>query len=509
MLLRRALGIGGLFVAVCLLGPVLGQEPPSKDKPKPEKKAEAPKDNLVETQHSLTVGGVKVDYKATAGTLALKDEEGKPTANLFFIAYTRTGAEPAKRPITFTFNGGPGSSSVWLHMGAFGPKRMRTHEDGSPLPPPTRLVDNENSLLDVTDLVFIDPVTTGFSRPATGQDAKQFHGVEGDLRSVGEFIRLYVTRYDRWASPKFVAGESYGTTRAAGLSRHLQDQLGMNLNGIVLISTILNFQTARFDEGNDLPFALFLPTYTATAWYHKKLSPELQTDLRKTLSEVEAFAQGDYSTALLKGNKLGTDELASVRRRLARYTGLSEDYVARSNLRISIQRFTKELLRDERRTVGRFDSRFKGTDLDAVGEQGEYDPSYAVVQGAYTAAFHQHLRDNLKYESDLPYEILTGRVQPWDFGEARNRYLNVAPRLRQALAKNHDLRVFVANGYYDLATPYFATEYTFNHLGLEPAPGDRVTMAYYEAGHMMYVKASEHQKLKKDVARFIQAAVAP
>jgi carboxypeptidase C (cathepsin A) len=513
--------LGALLLPLLLLGSSLAQDIPSKDKDKEKPKAETKpdtkadtkpdtaKESLAVTQHSLTLGGTRLDYQATAGTLALKDDEGKPTANVFFVAYTKKGAEAARRPLTFTFNGGPGSSSVWLHMGAFGPKRVLMKEDGSPLPPPTRIVDNEQTLLDLTDLVFIDPVTTGFSRPAPGQSGKQFHGVEEDIQSVGEFIRLYTTKYDRWASPKFLAGESYGTTRAAGLANYLQDRHGMNLNGILLISTILNFQTARFDEGNDLPYALFLPTYTATAWFHKKLASDLQADLRKTLDEVEPFALGEYSAALAKGSKLSKDEAESVRRKLARYTGLSEDYVERSNLRIEISRFTKELLRKERRTVGRFDSRFEGVDADAAGERAEYDPSYATVQGAYTAALQLHLRDDLKVENDQPYEILTGRVQPWDFGDAKNRYLNVAPRLRRAMTKNRDLRVFVANGYYDLATPYFATEYTFNHLELEPALASHVTMTYYEAGHMMYVNSASHQKLKRDVARFLQGVVQP
>jgi carboxypeptidase C (cathepsin A) len=281
----------------------------------------------------------------------------------------------------------------------------------------------------------------------------------------------------------------------------------MNFNGVLLISSILNFQTARFDEGNDLPYPLFLPTYTATAWHHKKLPADLQTDRKKALAEAEQFARGDYTLALMKGSRLSADERAAVRRKLARLTGLSEDYVERCNLRIEIQRFAKELLRGERRTVGRFDSRITGNDADAAGERFEYDPSYASVQGAYTAALNHYVRGELGFESDLPYEILTGRVQPWDYGNARNRYLNVASTLRQALTKNKSLRVFVASGHYDLATPYFATDYTLDHLGLDGALTSRVTTAYYEAGHMMYVHKASHEKLRKDVAAFLRAAV--
>jgi carboxypeptidase C (cathepsin A) len=480
--------------------------PVCADPPKPEVKKEPAPDTQVETNHKVAIDGAPVDFKAIAGTLTLKDDDGKPTAKMFYVAYTKTGVtDLAKRPVTFAFNGGPGSSSVWLHLGAFGPRRVQLKEDAEPavpLPPPGKLVDNEYSLLDLTDLVFIDPVTTGYSRTVPGVDPKKFHGVQEDIQAVGEFIRLYVTRKERWSSPKFLAGESYGTTRAAGLAGHLQDRLGMNLNGIILVSSVLNFQTVRFDAGNDLPYPLFLPSYTATAWYHKKLSSELQGDLRKTLEEVEQFALGEYTIALTKGDKLPEKERAMVCRKLARYTGLSEEFVTRCKLRIEIMRFTKELLRQDERTVGRYDSRFKGIDSDAAGERHEYDPSYAVVQGPYTAMLNNYLRTELKYDTEIQYEILTNRVQPWDFGNARNRYLNVAPTLREAMTKNRDLRVFVANGYYDLATPYFATEYTFNHLGLDPALTGHVSMGYYESGHMMYIRASSHRQLRKDLVAF-------
>jgi carboxypeptidase C (cathepsin A) len=479
--------------------------PPAAAQEKATAKADAKEAALSQTKHSITLNGQKLDYLATAGTLPLKDDGGKVKANVFCVAYTKTGVtEPSKRPITFTFNGGPGSSSVWLHLGAFGPKRVLLTDKGDALPPPYRLVDNEFTLLDLTDLVFIDPVSTGYSRPAPGQSTKQFHGVQEDIQAVGEFIRLYTTRFKRWDSPKYLAGESYGTTRAAGLAHYLQNSLGMNLNGVMLISSILNFQTARFDEGNDLPYVLFLPTYTATAWYHKKLSGELQTDLRRAVDDAERFALKDYALALMKGNKLTSSESKQIAGRLARFTGLSEEYIMRSNLRVSIQRFTKELLRGERRSVGRYDSRYKGIDRDAAGDSPDYDPSYAAVQGPFTATLNNYVRGELKYESDLPYEILTGRVQPWDFGNAKNRYLNMAGSLRQAMTTNPYLRVFVANGYYDLATPFFATEYTFNHLGLDPSLTANVTMAYYEAGHMMYVDREAHRKLKRDLAEFLR-----
>jgi carboxypeptidase C (cathepsin A) len=380
-------------------------------------------------------------------------------------------------------------------------------DEGMALPPPYRLVDNESSLLDLTDLVFIDPVTTGWSRAVPGVDDKKYHGVRGDVESVGEFIRLYTGRYGRWGSPKLLAGESYGTTRAAALSRYLQERHGMYLNGIVLLSTILNFGTARFDIGNDLPYPLFLPTYTATAWYHKRLPADLQGgDLKTALAEAEKFAMGEYTLALMKGNRLSPEERHDVASKLARLTGLSAPYLEGANLRPEISAFDKELLRDRRQTAGRLDSRFIGTDREAAGDRDEFDPSYAAIQGPFTAAFNTYAHDSLGFTSDLEYETLTGRVSPWSFREWSNEYLNVAEDLRYAMAVNPSLKVFVANGYYDLATPYFATRYTFDHLGFEPTYPQRVTMRYYEAGHMMYIRHAELKKLKEDIAAFLRSA---
>jgi carboxypeptidase C (cathepsin A) len=470
-----------------------------------ERSTDTGKDALKTTSHSITLSGVKIDYEATAGTLVVQEEDSKHKANVFFVAYTKCkGEDLARRPIAFAFNGGPGSSSVWLHLGLLGPKRVDLGAEGAPPAPPYRLVDNEASLLDYTDLVFIDPVTTGYSRAEPPDDAKQFHGVTQDVRSVGEFIRLYVTKFRRWASPKYLIGESYGTTRAAGLAEHLQNHLGLNLNGIILISAVLNFQTIRFDDGNDLPYPLFLPTYTATAWYHKKLAPELLADRQKTLAEVEKFALGEYTLALMKGSALTAEERQCLVRKLARYTGLSEEYVRRANLRIEIHRFLKELLRSSHQIVGRYDSRFVGNDGDAVAEYAGFDPSYAAVQGPYTALMQEYLAKDLHYVRETRYRILTSRVQPWDFGPAKNRYLNVSLSLREALARNAGLRVFVANGYYDLATPYLATRYTFEHLDLGGDLYKRVCMGYYDAGHMMYIDKKSLHKLRKDLAAFFQ-----
>ncbi len=473
------------------------------DEPAKPKEVPALKDKSSQTKHAVTIDGHKIDYDAVAGTMVLKDDAGKPQASIFYTAYTKTGEDPAKRPITFCFNGGPGSSSVWLHMGALGPRRVALSDDGHALPPPAKLVENEWSILDLTDMVFIDPVSTGYSRAADEKNAKQFHGVQEDLNSVGEFIRLYTTRNGRWKSPKYLAGESYGTTRASALANHLQSSLGMRPNGILLISAVLNFETIRFDDGNDLPYTLFLPSYTSTAWFHKKLEPELQKDLKATLAEAEAFAQGEYEQALRKGLQLSDSERKAMAAKVARFTGLSPEFVLRNDLRVEGQRFMRELLRDRGQTVGRYDSRYLGKDATDAGERPEYDPSYAAVQGTFTEGFNAYVNGELKFESDLPYEILTGKVQPWNYGTATNRYLNVAPALRSAMATNPSLRVFVANGYYDLATPYTATRYTFDHLGSDRKLLDRVTMTYYDAGHMMYVNKPSLVKLKKDIASFM------
>lgn len=476
-----------------------------------------PKDNLVVTQHSVVIGGQEIKYTVTAGTLVLKEEsEGKgekagvsegekPKASVFFIAYTRDEVtDAAKRPLTFSFNGGPGSSSVWLHMGVLGPRRVHMGDAGNLLPPPYTLTDNEYSLLDVTDLVFIDPVSTGYSRPVTGEKAKEFHGFKKDIESVGDFIRLYTTRYQRWLSPKYLIGESYGTTRAGGLSGYLQERHGLYLNGLMLVSVVLNFQTLDFNTGNDLPYILFLPTYAATAWYHQQLAPELQADLRATLNEAEAFALNEYALALMKGSALAGEERANIVSKLARFTGLSAEYIERTDLRLNIFRFVKELLRKRARTVGRLDSRFTGIDRDAAGENFEEDPSYSAIVGPYTAAFNAYVRGELKYETDLPYEILNPTIwQNWSYAQHENQYVNVAETLRRAMTSNPALKVLCANGYYDLATPHFATEYTFNHLNLDASLRQNVSMKYYEAGHMMYVHLPSLARLKEDLAGFI------
>ena len=461
------------------------------------------------TSHTIQIGGQSIKYTATAGTVVLRKEDGTATASMFYVAYTKDDvSDIGRRPLTFAFNGGPGSSSVWLQMGALGPKRVAMDAEGKALPPPSKLVDNEYSILDLTDLVFIDPVSTGYSRAVPETTAATFHGFTGDLQSVGEFIRLYTSRPTRWASPKFLAGESYGTTRAAALSGYLQQTLGMDLNGIVLISSVLNFGTISFDSGNDLPYATFLPTYAATAWYHKKLAKDLQAaGLEKVVDEARRYAGGPYLAALFKGDTLTAEERATVVKNVARLTGLAPQFVEESNLRVSMQRFAKELLRDQRRTVGRYDGRLEGSDIDAAGATPEYDPSYSSVQGAFTAAFNQYVRGELKFEDDIPYEILTNRVRPWSYREFENRYVNVAETLRSAMTQNPALKVYVVCGYYDMATPFFSAEYTVDHMLLDPSLRSHISLGYYEAGHMIYTHLKSLEKAKADISKFMTASL--
>lgn len=471
------------------------------------------------TQHSVTIrtpaGPIEVHYRATAGTLPVMDDAGKTRAHMFFIAYERLG-EPGpdgtrpvdrSRPITFTFNGGPGSSSVWLHMGAMGPRRIVMGDEGEALPPPGRYEPNEHCWLDLTDLVFLDPVSTGFSRAVEGEDPRQFHGLDEDIKSVGDVIRLYTTRYERWQSPKFLVGESYGTTRAAGLSGYLQETAGMYLSGIALVSPVLHFQTIRFDDGNDTPYWLYLPTYTATAWFHQRLEPALQRDLRAAVAEAERFASGAYLLALAQGDGLPAEERRRVATELSRLTGLSVDFIERANLRVPSHMFTKELLREHGRTVGRLDSRFKGIDRSGNTASPDYDPSMAAIWGPFTAGFNAYVREELRYQTDTVYEILTGRVSPWSYRTASNRYANVAETLRAAMSRNPSLRVLVMCGYYDLATPHFAAEHTFRTMQLDPELRPNISYAYYESGHMMYIRKADLAKFKADGRTLYEAAL--
>ena len=468
-----------------------------------EESAGPAEEKISQTSHAIRLDGKDIKYTATAGTLPIRGEDGKVAARMFFVAYTKDGEDVRTRPISFLYNGGPGAATIWLHMGSFSPKRAQMADEGFQPAPPYRLVDNENSLLDASDLVFIDAVSTGYSRTVAGVSSAPFHGQQADIRAFGGFIYEYLKTYSRWTSPKFLIGESYGTIRSAGLSQELQSRHGIELNGIVLVSALLTYQTLSPGPQNDVPFVAYLPTYTATAWYHKKLPPDLSSDLKKAVDEARAFATGEYATTLLKGNSLPLSERHAVAQKIARLTGLSVEYVERANLRIEPARFRKELLRDRRLSVGRLDSRYTTTDLDAAGEQQEFDPSNTALQGAYTALFSDYVRNDLKWESDLHYDT-SGNVRPWTYDQ--NRYMDMTEPLRLTMAKNPFLRVFVAAGYYDMATPLLGIEMNVWHLAYDPVYTERVQFGYYEGGHMMYIRPSAHKAVKADVARFIAGA---
>jgi len=466
-------------------------------------------DKLSITEHELKIGDSVIKYKATAGYMTVKDENGKEKANFFFVAYEKNleGADKSGRPITYVFNGGPGAAAVWLHMGTAGPKRVQLLDDGQAPAPPYRWIDNQYSWLDLTDMVFIDPVGTGYSRPAAGEKGEQFWGVREDVSSVGDFIRLYTTKYERWLSPKFLAGESYGTTRAAALSEFLVDRYGISLNGIVLVSTVLNFATLSFADGNDMPYPLYLPSYAAIAWHHKKLASDLQgMELDKLLKEVENFAANEYTMALGKGGSLSADERKSVIEKLSRYTGLTQDYVDKSDLRIRSDSFRKLLLGDSRQIIGRFDGRIKGYDPRPIGSSPDYDPSLPEYLAIYSSTFNDYVRKELKYENDLPYEVLAG-IGPWNFGRAGNGYLNVADDLRTAMMKTPHLKVMFCSGFFDLATPYFSTNYTVAHMEMGKELRENITMNRYIGGHMMYHHQKSLAELKKDIQQFMSSAL--
>jgi carboxypeptidase C (cathepsin A) len=474
-----------------------------------------PVDNVVSSRHSVVINGERIEYTALCGTLVLREEslkpdsagisEGhKPKAEVFFVAYLRDDPrDAAQRPLTFSFNGGPGSSSVWLHLGVLGPRRVQMGDAGALTAPPYQLIDNGESLLDKTDLVFIDPVGTGYSRAVVGEAHKAFHTFTRDIESVGDFVRLFCARHKRWRSPVYLIGESYGTLRAAGVSAYLQERHGLYPRGLMLVSSVLNFQTLSFHAGNDLPYVLYLPTYTATAWYHKRLEGALQRNLAAAVREARDFAEGEYASALLKGARLAVAARKTIARKLARLTGLSAEYCERADLRIENMHFSKELLRERGRTVGRLDSRFSGFDRNGVGGEIEADPSMDAIMGPY-GVINDYLRSELRYESDLPYDILSFATHGnWTYNEFNDRYVDTSESLRRALVSNPHLNVLVLNGYYDLATPFAASEYTFSHLALPRELQANIQMRYYEAGHMMYVHQPSLAQMKRDLAGFV------
>jgi carboxypeptidase C (cathepsin A) len=482
-------------------------EKPAKSAADAEKASATKEEPPIVTHHEVHVGGRILHYTAITGYMPIKSEDGNDVeAHIFFVAYTLDGAT-GKRPLMFSFNGGPGSASIWLHIGAIGPRRVKMLPDGGMPQPPFELVDNEQTWLDQTDLVFIDPVGTGFSRATKKELGKKFWSVEGDIASVGEFIRLYLTRYERWNSPLFLVGESYGTTRAAGLSGYLINH-GVALDGVVLISSVLNFETLDFNVGNDLPFILYLPTYTATAWYHKKLPAELQgLDLASVLSQAEDFAAGPYTVGLGKGDSLTAQERDELISQVSRFTGIDRTVVDVNNMRLTEQVFTTELLRSQKLQVGRLDSRFKATPVSGRTARGYYDPSESAIRPPFTATFNDYVRTQLGYKTDLEYYVLGGGIGEWQWGSAQQGYPDTSDALRLAFVKNPYMKLFVASGYFDLATPFFATHYTLNHMNLNQQQQAKISLGFYDAGHMMYIKSDSLAHLKKDVSGFLNGAL--
>jgi carboxypeptidase C (cathepsin A) len=483
-----------------------------KDKPA-EPAPPPPREESSVTDHTVKIGAQTISYKATAATILLKNEKEEPTALIYYTAYTRSDAKDmAQRPIAFVYNGGPGSASVWLHMGAFGPKRVVTANAEPTPPPPYKVADNAGSLLDKTDLVFIDPVGTGFSHAVGKAQDKDFWGVDSDVKSLAELITIYVSRNDRWNSPKFLIGESYGTFRSAALSNYLQNHDGMYFNGIVLISSVLDLGTISFNPGDDQAYIFYLPSYAATAWYHNVLANR-PDKVNSLIDEARQFAQTEYASALMKGSRLSAAEKTDLAKKISRFTGLSEDYLIKANLRVNLPQFMEELQRNRGLTTGRLDARFSGFTYDLLGEFANSDPQSDAITGAYTAAFNSYVRDELKFGQDKKYRTGSdeaGNNWEWKHKVGENYGFpgspNVEGDLIQAMLTNPHLQVEVENGLYDLATPFFATEYTMEHLGLPEKLQKNIHLQYYDAGHMMYLHDEDLAKLKANIGAFLDGA---
>ncbi|KCZ55470.1 hypothetical protein HY29_12160 [Hyphomonas beringensis] len=500
----------GWLLALCLV--VSSGQAFAQDAPKDSKEAaEIPEPSVFASEHSLRLNGANIKYKTVASETYLRDDKDEPTASIFSVSYVRDGLSDAtKRPVTFVFNGGPGSASLWLHMGAFGPKQVITPSDAKGVgAPPYTIRDNQNSLLDVTDLVFIDPVGTGYSRPLGDTEGKEFYGVNEDAESIAEFIRLWLTENGRWNSPKFLAGESYGTTRAAALTEKLQGGWnGIGLNGVILISAILDFQTARFAPANDTAHLAFFPTEAAIAWYHGKADKaKWNNDFAAFVSDARTYAIETLAPALIRGSTLSDAEETQIANEMSAYLGVSAEWIKLANLRVEPTRFRKELLRREGYTVGRFDGRYKGIDSEGTSDMPENDPSGYGMDVAYVAAINDYLTRELKVDFTRPYKVLTGEPgSQWNW-DMNNRgwpsYVNVTPWLGKGMRENPDLKVLLAAGWYDLATPFFGAEMSLYKNGVVL---DRVQFDYYDAGHMMYLKEKDGEKLSQDVRDFIEAA---
>ncbi len=469
-----------------------------------------PDEQMSVTEHTIVLDGESIPYEATAATMHLVNDEGDPIGSLYYTAYRRTDVDSETRPLAFIFNGGPGSASVWLHMGAFGPKRVPVNDNGHTPPPPYDLIDNQGSLIDIADMVFIDPIGTGFSRVIGKGDGTDFWGIDEDATSLTQFITQYVTRNDRWNSPKFLLGESYGTTRSAVLVNQLQNRAGMHFSGVSLISAVLDFETLLFAPGHDTSYVVYLPTYAITAAYHNVVPwPD---DLEAWLDEVSAFALGDYAHVLALGASAPADQRAAVRARLAEYTGLSEEYLERGNLRVNASQFRAELQRTSGMVASRLDARYNGFTNDLMSENAQYDPQSTAISGAYTAAANRYLREDLGFETTQNY-VTGGGARGWNWnraggGRGWQGSTYVVGDLEQAMIRNPSLIVQIENGYYDLATPYFAMQWTTDHMNLPPELRGNIRHNYYEAGHMMYVHEDELMNLKRNIEELVSTAAA-
>jgi carboxypeptidase C (cathepsin A) len=488
-----------------------------KDPKAGEKPAEAaappPKEESSVTDHTIKIGGQTIPYKATAATVLIKNDKDEPTALIYSTAYTRSDVKDmSQRPVTFLYNGGPGSSSVWLHMGSVGPRRVMTINADVTPPAPYKLMDNPDCLLDKSDLVFIDPVGTGFSHAAGKAQDKDFWGVEPDVKSLAQFITTYISRNNRWNSPKFLMGESYGTFRNAALANYLQGHDNMYLNGIVMVSSVLDLGTISFYPGQDLAYILYLPSYAATAWFHKTLK-DRPDSLNAFLNEARKFARGEYADALMQGDALTAAEKSDIARKVSRFTGLSEDYLVKANLRVRLFQFMQELQRNRGLTTGRLDARFAGPTYNLIGEAADYDPQETAISGAFIGAFNTYIREELKFGLDKKYKPAAdfdGNRWDWkhegsDFGFFPGSP-SVVLDLLQAMISNPRLKVEFEDGIYDLATPFLEAEYTLDHMGLPENIRKNAWHQYYEAGHMMYLHDEDLAKLKKNVASFIDGA---
>ncbi|HEV7165305.1 MAG: S10 family peptidase [Gammaproteobacteria bacterium] len=509
------------LIALCLVpltllafGARAADDAPGAKPAAPESKP-VPKEEKSITHHKVTINGHEVSYTATAGNLVIKNDKDEPEATIFYVAYTADGGKDTDhRPVSFAYNGGPGSSSIWLHMGAFGPMQVVTSNAEPTPPPPYDVVPNANSLLDKTDLVFIDAVSTGFSQPVGKAEGKDFWGVDEDVEAFGRFIQRYISVNDRWNSPKFLLGESYGTTRSANLVDWLQNK-GIACNGVILISSVLNYGDTF--PGTDLEYVTYLPSYAAIAWYHDKL-PNKPADLKAFLEEVRAFARGEYADALFQGGRLPQAEYDEVLHKLHAYTGLSEQYLKEANLRVNATRFRAELLRDSDRTMGRYDARFEGVNMDDAEETPDYDASDTAISAAFTAAFNRYLRSDLGYSGDADYHV-TGYdvIHNWDWkhplpgrpGFFMPPLPDVQANLADAIRKNPHLKVFSANGYFDLATPFFKTEFDLDQMDLPADLMKNVQFGYYPSGHMIYLNPVAHKQLTADLDKFYDSANAP